>query len=107
MTLGMFTLMYFFLACWTVWPHGVGGGLHPFPADRRCLGEAVRHLPVLPDQGLSECLVGRGSGVDVAPSSPLAAGPAACAGVVAELAESLARQLGEVWRALTPCSMSS
>ena len=43
-------------------PHGVRRGLHPLPADRRCLGETLRHLSVLPDQRLGESLVGRGVG---------------------------------------------
>lgn len=38
-----------------LWPDSVCRGLHPLPADRGSLGEALWHLPVLPDQGLGEC----------------------------------------------------
>lgn len=38
-------------------PDSVCRSLHPLPADRGSLGEALWHLPVLPNQGLGEsCL---------------------------------------------------
>lgn len=83
-----------------VWPHGVCRGLHPFSADRCCLGTAVWHLPVLPEQGLGECLMRRGGAAPRCP--PLLLTWLHTQAVGMELAESLVQWSGEVWGGLAP-----